>query len=171
MRRWSSEDVWASGEPQLIENRLVAEGGFFPKPGVRIFNFYKPPQIIAANSSDIRSGATICHALWPDEASHIECCIAHRVRCPGEKITHAVVLGGEQGVGKDAIIEPLKRAVGAWNFHEISPQEGVWRRSMSSEQSVVLRISEGKDLGDIDRFAFYDGVEDADRSAARYAPV
>ena len=35
--------VWAPGEPQIIENRLVAEGGFFAKQGARVFNLYKPP--------------------------------------------------------------------------------------------------------------------------------
>src|SRR6266853_551419 len=29
---------------------------------------------------------------------------------------------GIRSVGKDAILEPLKRAIGAWNFHEVSPQ-------------------------------------------------
>ena len=77
---------------------------------------------------------------------------------PGEKINHALVLGGEQGIGKDAVLEPLKLAVGAWNFHEISPQEALGSFN-EFVQSVVLRISEGKDLGDIDRFAFYEATK------------
>ena len=35
--------TWAPGEPQVIENKLVAEGGFFAKQGARVFNVYKPP--------------------------------------------------------------------------------------------------------------------------------
>jgi hypothetical protein len=38
-----------------------------------------------------------------------------------EKINHALILGGNQGVGKDTLLEPVKRAVGAWNFLEVSP--------------------------------------------------
>jgi hypothetical protein len=151
--------TWAPGEPQIIEDKLVAEGGFFPKRGARVFNFYKPPPfIIPSTIRDIRFWREHLHTLWPNEAHHIECCFAHRVQRPGEKINHALVLGGEQGVGKDAVIEPLKRAVGAWNFHEISPQEalGVFNEF---RQSVVLRISEGKDLGDVDRFAFYEAMK------------
>ena len=56
------------------------------------------------------------------------------------------------------LIAPLKRAVGSWNFAEISPQEALGSFN-EFRQSVVLRISEGKDLGDIDRFAFYDGTK------------
>ena len=77
---------------------------------------------------------------------------------PGEKINHALVLGGEQGIGKDAILEPLKIAVGPWNFAEISPQEALGNFNEFG-QSVVLRISEGKDLGDVDRFAFYEATK------------
>jgi Family of unknown function (DUF5906) len=150
--------VWAPGEPPIIENKLVAEGGFLPKRDARVFNLYKPPFIIPARSREVRLWRDHVHALWPDEASHIECWLAHRVQRPGEKINHALGLGGEQGVGKDAILEPLKRAVGAWNFHEISPQTALGSFN-EFVQSAVLRISEGKDLGDIDRFAFYEATK------------
>ena len=146
------------GEPQVIENKLVAEGGFFAKQGARIFNVYKPPFIIPAPSREVRFWRDRLYALWPDEAVHIERWLAHRVQRPGEKINHALVLGGEQGVGKDAILAPLKIAVGHWNFAEISPQEALGAFN-EFRQSVVLRISEGKDLGDVDRFAFYDGTK------------
>ena len=83
---------------------------------------------------------------------------AHRAQRPGEQINHALVPGGDQGIGKDAVIAPLKHAVGSCNFAEISPQEalGVFNEF---RKSVVVRISEGKDLGDLDRFAFYDGTK------------
>jgi Family of unknown function (DUF5906) len=150
--------TWAPGEPQIIKDKLVAEGGFFPKPRAHVFNLYKPPQIITATSTDIRFWRDHLHALWPDEADHIERWQAHRVQRPGEKINHALLLGGEQGVGKDAVIAPLKVAVGSWNFHEISPQEALGSFN-EFRQSVVLRISEGKDLGDVDRFAFYEATK------------
>jgi MoxR-like ATPase len=34
---------------------------------------------------------------------------------------HALLLGGAQGIGKDTLLEPVKRAVGQWNFIEASP--------------------------------------------------
>jgi hypothetical protein len=160
--------TWAPGEPQVIENNLVAEGGFFAKQGARVFNVYKPPYVIGATSRQIGFWRDRLYALWPDEADHVERWLAHRARRPGEKINHALVLGGKQGIGKDALLAPLKIAVGPWNFAEISPQ-AVLGNFNEFAQSVVLRISEGKDLGDIDRFGLLRGDQDADRRAARHA--
>ena len=150
--------TWAPGEPQIVKDKLVADGGFFDKPGASVFNLYKPPQMIAATNREIQFWRNHLHELWPDEADHMERWFAHRVQRPGEKINHALVPGGEQGIGKDAVIAPLKVAVGTWNFAEVSPQEALGGFN-EFRQSVVLRISEGKDLGDIDRFAFYDGTK------------
>jgi hypothetical protein len=147
--------VWAPGEPQIIESRMAAEGGFFTKPGARVFNLYKPPEIFVAPDRNIGFWRGHLEALWPDQADHIERWFAHRAQRPGEKINHCLLLGGAPGIGKDAVIQPLKRAVGAWNFAEISPQAalGAFNEFL---RSVVLRISEIKDLGDFDRFAFYE---------------
>ena len=77
---------------------------------------------------------------------------------PAEKINHALVLGGKQGIGKDTLLEPVKHAVGAWNFNEVSPQQ-VLGRFNGFLKSVILRVSEARDLGEFDRFAFYDHMK------------
>ena len=61
------------------------------------------------------------HKIYPDDAEHIIRWLAHHRQHPGDKINHALVLGGDQGIGKDTLLEPVKHAVGPWNFHEISP--------------------------------------------------
>ena len=83
---------------------------------------------------------------------------AHRVQRPHEKINHALVLGGKQGIGKDTLLEPVKYAVGPWNFNEVSPQQ-VLGRFNGFLKSVILRVSEARDLGEFDRFAFYDHMK------------
>jgi hypothetical protein len=60
------------------------------------------------------------------------------VQHPGEKINHALVLGGDQGIGKDSMLEPVKRAVGPWNFHEVSPTHLLGRFN-NFVKSVILR--------------------------------
>ena len=55
------------------------------------------------------------HKVYPDSAEHIIRWLAHRVQRPAEKINHALVLGGSQGIGKDTLLEPAKYAVGPWN--------------------------------------------------------
>jgi hypothetical protein len=150
--------TWAPGHPQIIEDKLILAGGFFAKKGARVFNLYKPPMIIHPINDDISFWQSHLYELWPDQAEHIEKWFAHRVQRPGEKINHGLLLTGDQGIGKDAVIEPLKRAVGVWNVKEISPQ-AILGNFNEYLQSVVLRISEIKDLGDIDRFTFYEATK------------
>jgi hypothetical protein len=80
------------------------------------------------------------------------------VQRPQEKINHGLVLGGEPGIGKDTIIEPVKRAVGPWNLAEVSPTQMLGRFN-SFVKSVILRVSEARDLGEMNRFALYEHMK------------
>jgi hypothetical protein len=95
------------------------------------------------------------HRIYPNDADHIVKYMAHRVQRPQEKINHALLLGGLQGIGKDSMFEPVKRAVGPWNVAEVTPQHLLGRFN-GFVKSVILRVSEARDLGGIDRFALYD---------------
>jgi Family of unknown function (DUF5906) len=68
------------------------------------------------------------------------------------------VFGGSQGIGKDTLLEPVKHAVGPWNFSEVSPQHLLGRFN-GYLKSVILRVSEARDLGEINRFTFYDHMK------------
>jgi hypothetical protein len=68
------------------------------------------------------------------------------------------VLGGAQGIGKDKILEPIKPAIGPWDLAEVSPQHLLGRVN-GFVQSMILRGSEARDLGDVERFAFYDHMK------------
>jgi hypothetical protein len=73
------------------------------------------------------------HAIFPEDAAHIMSWLAQRVQLPAEKINHALVLGGAQGIGKDSLLEPVKYAVGPWNFQEVSPTHLLVRKYRASE--------------------------------------
>ena len=77
---------------------------------------------------------------------------------PQEKINHAIVLGGDQGIGKDTLLEPVKHAIGPWNFSEVTPKQMLGRFN-GFVKSTVLRISEAKDLGEIDRYTLYEHMK------------
>ena len=147
--------TWAPGEPMLIRDRLIADGGWTERNGVFVFNQYRPPTIAAGDAG--LAGPWLDHVrkVYPNDADHIVMWLAHRVQRPEEKINHALVFGGEQGVGKDTLLAPVKRAIGPWNFAEASPTQTLGRFN-GFLKSVILRISEGRDLGDVDRFQFYD---------------
>jgi hypothetical protein len=147
--------TWAPGYPMIIEDRLIAAGGFIARRGARIFNQYRPPTLKYGNPG--MAGPWLDHVrkVYPADADHLIKWLAHRVQRPQEKINHALVLGGKQGIGKDTLLEPVKRAVGPWNFHEVSPQQMLGRFN-AFLKSVILRVNEARDLGESDRFKFYD---------------
>jgi hypothetical protein len=150
--------TWAPGEPMLIEDRLISEGGWIVKPGCRTFNLYRPPNIRLGDSKRIEPWLDHLHCIYPEDADHIIRWFAHRVQKPGEKINHALMLGGAQGIGKDTLLEPVKHAAGPWNFTEVSPTH-MFGRFNGFVRSVILRVSEARDLGDVNRFAFYEHMK------------
>lgn len=147
--------VWAPGEPMLITNRLMHDGGWVDHPGVTGFNLYREPVVVDGDPTDVGPWVTHIRCIYGDDADHIIRWFAQRVQNPGVKINHALVLGGKQGIGKDTIIEPVKHAIGPWNFQEVAPTAMLGRFN-GFVKSVILRISEARDLGEMDRFAFYD---------------
>jgi hypothetical protein len=150
--------TWAPGKPMLIMGKLIADGGWIDREGVSCFNLYRPP--VEGPGDPKLAGPWIDHInrVYPDDAGHIINWLAQRVERPHEKINHALVLGGLQGVGKDTLLEPVKAAIGAWNFAEVSPKQMLGRFN-GYLKSVILRVSEARDLGDVDRFQFYDHLK------------
>jgi hypothetical protein len=149
--------TWAPGRPQLIKRKLVCEGGFVDQPDCSAFNLYRPPTIKPV-AGDVTPWLELVRKVYPNEAGHIICWLAHRVQRPHEKINHALVLGGKPGIGKDTILVPVREAVGAWNFADVSPQE-VLGSFCGFRRSVIIRINEARDLGEFDRYTFHDHMK------------
>ena len=151
--------TWAPGLPMIIYHRLVSAGGWIERPGVSCFNLYRPPVVELGDAEEARPWVEHVHRLYSKaDADHIIHWLAHRRQQPQRKINHALVLGGAQGIGKDTLLEPAKYAVGPWNFTEVTPQHLLGRFN-GFVKSVILRISEARDLGDINRFQFYDHMK------------
>jgi Primase C terminal 1 (PriCT-1)/Family of unknown function (DUF5906) len=147
--------TWAPCEPQLIPDKLIVQGGWILHPGCRVFNLYRPPPSLTGDRTKAGMWRAHLQRIYPDEYEHIEHWLAHRVQRPGEKINHALVLQGGQGIGKDTLLEPVKWAIGSWNWSEISAQQMLgsfnpWCRA------VIVRVNEARDLGEFNRYAFYD---------------
>jgi hypothetical protein len=146
---------WCPGFPMLISNRLVVQSGWIERADVTTFNLYRPPRLALGDAAQAGPWREHLNKVYPDDATHIESWLAHRVQRPAEKINHALVLGGEQGIGKDTLLEPARYAVGPWNFQDVSPAHllGAFNGYV---KTVILRVNEARDLGEIDRFSFYD---------------
>lgn len=150
--------TWAPGLPMLIENKLVSGGGWIERQGSNTFNLYIPPQPVDGDASKVGPWLDHLQRVFKTDAEHIALWLAHRVQRPGEKINHALLLGGSQGIGKDTILEPVKHAIGPWNFAEVSPPQLLGRFN-GFVKSVILRVSEARDLGDVDRYSFYEHMK------------
>lgn len=151
---------WVPGHDAVIENTLIDDGGVKRKKGWRVANLYNPPQRPAdGNPDDIRPWMDHLQFLYPDTYEHILDWFAHRVQKPGEKVNHALVFGGKQGIGKDTIIEPLTVAVGVDNFAEVSPKTITEDQFSGYLRAIVLRVSEARDMGNENRHAFYEAMK------------
>jgi Family of unknown function (DUF5906) len=146
--------TWAPGQPLLIKDKVVADGGWVDHPGAVCLNLYRPPTL-KPKRGRVKPWLDHIKRIYPDDAGHIIKYLAHRVQHPFDKINHALMLGGAQGIGKDTLLEPVKYAVGPWNFAEVSPIQMMGRFN-GFLKSVVLRVSEARDLGESNRFAAYD---------------
>lgn len=150
--------TWAPGHEMLIYDRLIDQGGWIHRPGVATFNLYRAPEIRPGDSDKARPWIEHVHRIYPSEAEHLIAWLAHRVQFPGQKVNHAIVLGGQQGIGKDTLLEPVKHAVGPWNVREVSPTH-LLESFNEFIKSVILRVSEARDLGDVNRYALYDHLK------------
>lgn len=147
--------VWDPNEAMLIHGRVMQISGYAKHDGATVFNLYRPPEFQMGDARLAGPWREHLQRIYPDDAAHVERYLAYKVQNPGRKINHAVVLGGAQGIGKDTILVPVRQAIGPWNCQDASPTQ-IMGRFNGFTKCVLLVISEARDLGEVDRFAFYD---------------
>ena len=162
--------TWAPGEPQIIKDQLMVVDGWITKKGAAAFNLYQPPPPLPPWADPAKAERWLDHGwgLYPDDFDHICKFFAHRRQRPQEKINHAILLGGEPGIGKDTLVAPLRFAVGPGNFRAISPVVMMGRFN-GFNRSVVLQINEVRGPGRRQSVRILRAHENLLRSPARYA--
>ncbi|MCC8400954.1 DUF5906 domain-containing protein [Paraburkholderia sp. MMS20-SJTN17] len=147
--------VWMPGEPQVIADRVMQAAGWQTHAGAQSFNLYLPAAPVTGDASKVGPWIGHLERLYPDDWPHLVSWFAHTVQHPEDKINHAIVLGGGPGIGKDTLLEPLRLAVGAHNTSDITPAV-MFGRFNRWVRNKLVRVSEVRDLGDLDRYAFYE---------------
>jgi hypothetical protein len=147
--------TWAPGEPQLIADKLIADGGWIERPGARVFNLFRPANPPKGDPRNAKRWLDHVRLLYPDDADHIISWFAHRCQFPGVKINHSIFLAGAPGIGKDTLIEPLRHTLGHWNCQTVTPTQLIGRFN-GFVKCLLMVISEARDLGDINRPQFYE---------------
>jgi hypothetical protein len=159
--KWLDENAaveqmtWAPGLDLEIKDKLIDTGGWIEQVGCSCFNLYRPPVLKLGDPVLAEPWIEHLNLVYPGDADHITRWLAQRIQQPSVKLNHALVLGGRHGIGKDTLLEPVKHAVGPWNCQEVSPK-ALLGRFNGFVKSVVLRVSEARDLGNVDRFDLYD---------------
>ncbi|MGZ5172361.1 MAG: hypothetical protein ACXWCY_33540 [Burkholderiales bacterium] len=95
-------------------------------------------------ADDVTPWLDLVHKLFPDQADHIVAWLAQRVQRPHEKINHALVLAANP-VSASTILEPVKAAIGPWNFAYISPKQALGRFN-GFFKSVILRVNAARTI-------------------------
>lgn len=136
--------TWWPGMPRFINDKVVNDRGTITKRGAVTYNSYVAPE-----HEPVPEGVTadrwVEHVkkLWPDpvEHEHFFDFAAHMIQRPDQKVNHGVVMAGEQGIGKDTALLPLRTGVGAWNAAEIEP-DAIESSYNPYIRSVMLVINE-----------------------------
>lgn len=135
--------TWWPGKPQIISGFLVNEEGTREAPGRRVYNQYSPPPPARGNPEEAGEWVALVKKMWPEALEHnyfLDYC-AHMVQRPEEKCNFAVVLSGEQGIGKDTVLDPVRAAVGNWNCKAINADD-VFNQYAPWKQTVMLIVNE-----------------------------
>jgi hypothetical protein len=155
--------TWDPGQPEFIRGYVVVDGGYISKSGATTLNFYRPPPSIELGDP-AQATRWVKHwkLLYPDNADHIIAWLACRVQRPGDKINHALVLGGAPKIGKDTLLEGVVRTVGEWNFQTIKLNHLIGKNN-GFMKTLIVRLSEARDVGEhgaVDRYRLYDHMKD-----------
>lgn len=136
--------TWWPGMPTRIENFVVSDRGTQKVMGANAYNTYvKPNHHHLPPPTDPQPWIDHVRRLFPNpgEAEVFFDFAAHMLQRPHEKVNWGVVMAGEQGVGKDTTLLPLRVGVGEINAAEISPDD-VASGYNGYVRSVLLVINE-----------------------------
>jgi hypothetical protein len=151
--------TWAPGEPEIVKDKFVAGGGWQEHVGAKVYNLYHAPDLpVGGDPAKAQRWVDHLDRLYPECCGDIIWWCAHRVQHPEIKINHALVLGGDPGIGKDTLLEPVRRAVGYWNTATVQPP-ALLGRFNGFLKSVILVIAEARDLGEFNRYNFYEHMK------------
>jgi hypothetical protein len=145
-----------TSHPQLAEytpDRNIVKGELVADSGAAILNLYRHATIPLGEAALATPWVEHCQRLFtkPGDCDQFFNFMAHRVQRPWEKMRFALLIGGEQGTGKDTAIEMCVPAIGAWNVENITP------RALQSSFNAylvcaLLRVNEAADAHDQSRW-------------------
>ena len=140
----------------LIKGRFLADGGFIERNGITAFNLYREPTLRHGDAGTGRAhGSNTIRRLSDDDADHIIKWLAHRVQRPRRKSITLSSLA-DRKVSARTHYWSRRSALSGRGTSQKCHRQHVLGRFNGFLQSVILRVSEARDCGELDRYKFYD---------------
>lgn len=131
------------------------DGEIIPMAGAAIYNSYRAPTIVLGDPRRATRWVEHTRRMMPREGDADQCFnyLAHRVQHPGVKPRFALLIGGEQGIGKDTTIAMSVPAMGARNMRNIEPS--AFNSSFNEYATgTLVVISESTNHEELSKWAF-----------------
>ena len=142
--------TWAPGEPQIITGKFYDQSGWIVDPSAKTYNTFHPiPDTSGGDVSLATPWVEHVKYVYPNKIdhNHILDVLAYVVQNVGGKVNHALVLAGEEGIGKDTILKVLSYILGGPNVVGVGPDVILDAQFNPYAKSLVLVIAEARDLG------------------------
>ncbi len=142
-------------EVDYYKNFDCRDGVLIQSIGAAVFNTYKEPSVEQGDARLASPFIEHVKRVFPKsgDADQFLDYMAHRVQRPGEKPRFALLIAGDQGVGKDTAVEFCCPAIGHWNVGNIEPND-LDTAFNEYAASVLVRVSEAANLHDMNKWAF-----------------
>lgn len=145
---------------EVLKEHDCHDGNLIPSKGGCLYNAYSPPIIQIGDPEKAQPWLDHVHKIFTKEgdADQFIDYMSHRVQFPGVKARFALVLVGEQGVGKDTAISMCGPAIGEWNIESIGPEivESPYNDHCAK---VLVIISEAASAQDMSKWSFNEKIK------------
>lgn len=130
--------TYAPGKPQICQ-----EQSFESDAMLECLNVYRAPNI-DCQEGDVEPFLTLVADVFdhvPEAVDHVLSFFAYAIQHPGERINHALVIQGEQGIGKDSIIAAIEKVFGVHNCSQVTLQhvESQFNEWLFGRQLIVFQ--------------------------------
>lgn len=148
------------------------DGALLEHEGSALYNAYRPARIKLGDSRLARPFLEHVFKVFnkPGDADQFLDYMAHRVQKPGEKPRFALLIAGEQGVGKDTCITMCRDAIGAWNIANIDPS-AMEQNFNEFYAKVLVVISEAANTNEMNKWAFNEACKVLIAGQPDYIPI
>lgn len=147
-------------EGEFAYGQNCVNGELIHSVGAACFNTYRRPTIDLGDANQAEPFVEHCRRVMPKpgDADQFLDYMAHRAQRPGEKPRFALLIGGEQGVGKDTSVEFCLPTFGVWNVANIAPS-ALSTQFNEFAAATLIRISETANQKEMSRFVFHEVVK------------